>query len=112
MQKVINMHEPEKWGILQFTNDHSSEEITFIEDTDLLVKQTAFALFRQARFGSLKKLLQNDVCFIQDISVKYSEKELLNATFYKTNIGFEFKLKSPQTDKTYIINEEGILKSI
>ncbi len=112
MQKVINMHEPEKWGILQFSDDSTSENVIFVEDRDMLIKQSAYALFRLTRFGSLKKLLQNDICFTQDIEVKYSEKESLVATFFKTNMGFEFKLKSPLTGKIYIINEEGVLKAI
>ncbi len=111
-QKVINMHEPEKWGILQFTCGSSSEDIKFIEDEYMTAKQIAYALFRQTRYGSLKRLLQQKVGHIQNIKVGFSDRESLNATFYKTNFGFEFKIKTPQSNRTFIINEEGVLKMI
>lgn len=111
-QKTINMHEPEKWGIIQFTNELSSENIKFIEDEHMLTKQIAYALFRQTNFGSLRELLQQNVGYIQKFKVTFSDKESLYATFYKTNFGFEFKIKTTQSDKTFIINEKGVLKSI
>jgi hypothetical protein len=109
-QKVINMHEPEKWGFLQFTEKTSSSNIDFIKDRDVEIKQTAFALFRKTRYGNLKKLLEHDVGFIQNFEITYSEGKIANAMFYKTNFGFEFKLKSSNT--TYIINQEGTLKTL
>lgn len=109
-QKVINVHEPEKWGFLQFTKAVSSEGITFIQDKDLHIKQTAFALFRKTRYGNLKYLLENDTGFSQDIEVTYLEEKSLKMTFYKTNLGFKYKFESPVSKKRYIINEEGMLK--
>jgi hypothetical protein len=109
-QKVINMHEPEKWGFLQFTEATSSNNIKFIEDNDLEIRQTAFALFRKTRYGDLKKLLEHEVGFKQNLTVTYDEEKTINVIFYKTNFGFEYKLKSENT--TYIINQEGTLKTL
>jgi len=109
-QKVINMHEPEKWGYLQFTHQSSLEGIEFKKDEDLIVKQIAFALFRETQFGSLKNLLENDAGYSKNVMAKLSEDEMITATFYKTLLGFEYKLKSPWTRKIFAINEEGILK--
>ncbi len=108
-QKVINMHEPEKWGILQFTNKSSLKDIVYKEDKDMHVKQIAYALFRQTNYGSLKELLKKNVCSTENIKIKYSEKDTTNALFYKTNHGFEFKIENPVTNNTFIINEQGIL---
>jgi len=109
-QKAINMHQPERWGILQFTNEPSSINVTFIEDKNVLVKQAAFALFRQARFGTLKYLLNEKPGVSKKFRLRYSEEDTIDAIFYKTNLGFEFKILSPNTNKTLIINEEGVLK--
>lgn len=111
-QKVINMHEPEKWGYLQFTEGTSSKDIEFITDKDLNIKQVAFALFRKTRFGDLKHLLENNYGFSQNIEVTYVQNNSLKATFYKTHFGFEYKLKSPISNITYIINDQGILKTL
>lgn len=111
-QKVINMHQPEKWGVLQFTNEPVLKSIEFIEDENMHTKQVAYALFRQTKFGSLRKLLQHDAGYIQPINAVYSKKESLKATFFKTNFGFEIKIKSPLADQVFIINEAGILKTL
>ncbi|WP_299275505.1 carbohydrate-binding family 9-like protein [uncultured Psychroserpens sp.] len=111
-QKVINMHEPEKWGYLQFTEASSSRDIAFIQDEDLDIKQTAYALFRKTRYGALKFLLEDINSNSKPLLVTYDENKSLNAVFYKTLFGFEYKIKSPNSDKVYIINQEGTLKSI
>jgi hypothetical protein len=111
-QNKINMHEPEKWGTVQFTNKSSSENITFIEDEDMIIKQVAYALFRQTKRGSLKKLLKEKTGASQKVRVKFSDNDFLTSTFYKTNFGFEYILNSNLSKQTYIINETGILKEI
>jgi hypothetical protein len=111
-QKTINMHQPERWGYLQFTNDATSKNIEFIEDESMHTKQVAYALYRQTKFGSLSKLLQQAAGHIQSFNVVYSAEESLKATFYKTNFGFEFKIKSLPSEQVYIINEAGVLKTL
>ena len=109
-QKVISMHQPETWGFLQFTKAKSSENVTFIEDNDLRVKQAAFALFRKTRRGDLMPLLENPVGSSQTIEVTYGENLTLEAEFNKTKDGFEYILKTQNA--TYNINQNGLLKSL
>jgi hypothetical protein len=111
-QKVINMHEPEKWGYLQFTEASSSKNVQFISDKDLQVKQTAFALFRKTQFGDLRYLLNKPVSFTQIFKVTYAKNKSVKATFTKTAHGFEFKLKDKQTSHQFSINQEGNLKNL
>jgi len=111
-QGVINMHEPEKWGIVQFTNNSSTKGIVFSEDKDVYIKQAAYALFRQTRFGSLKDMLKQEVNSTKNVKVKFAENKTLIATFLKTNFGFEYKIESTVSQNIYVINEEGLLKVI
>ncbi len=111
-QKIINMHEPEKWGFLQFTENSSVKDVEFITNPDVLIKQTAFSLFRKTRYGDLKYLLDNNTGYKQIIDVIYSEDTSIKANFNKTNFGFEYKIGSPYTKKKYIINQEGTLKTL
>jgi len=111
-QSAINMHEPEKWGFLQFTEQISSNGIEFIEDQDLDIKQTAFALFRHTRYGDIKYLMEEAQGNTKDIFVTYAKNKTLKVLFHKTHFGFEYKLQSPITDKTYIINQEGTLRKL
>jgi len=110
-QKVINMHEPEKWGYLQFTKASSTKDIAFIEDPDLEIKQVMFALFRRTKFGDHNYLLELDIGVQKDFSVTYSNEQPVVATFNKTDSGFNYELDSPVTKITYSIDEEGVLKS-
>lgn len=111
-QKVINMHEPEKWGYLQFTHKNFAESLEFIIDKDQLIKQSAYALFRLTRFGKLKYLNKTDVNTYKELEVRISGNNIMNVSFYKTNFGFEYKIRSPYTNKVYLINEDGFLKSL
>jgi len=109
-QKVINMHEPEKWGILQFTENTSSQNVVFSENKMILFQQVAYALFRKTKFGSLQDLLKKDLGYKQEFNIVYSEEKNLKATYNKTNFGFEYVLKIPKTDSIIMINESGYLK--
>lgn len=109
-QKVINMHEPEKWGILQFTTDSTVENKAFIEDENILFKQVAYALFRQIKSGQLKNLLEEEAGNSKSVQVKYTETDSLVATFSKTNFGFEYIINHPTSGRTFIINDSGALK--
>lgn len=111
-QKVINMHEPEKWGYLQFTEKPTTEGVQFIEDDDVLIKQAAYALFRHIRFGDLKYLLEEEQGISKSIDITYSENQTVSTQFNKTYLGFEILIISPTTNIAYVINENGILKKI
>lgn len=111
-QKVINMHEPEKWGFLQFTEAKTSDGIEFIKDDDLEIKQTAFALFRHTRYGDIKYLMEEPQGSSINILVTYAKDKTLKASFNKTHFGFEYKIESPITKNSYIINQEGTLRQL
>ena len=82
-QMVANMHQPEMWGVLQFTNEFVSKNVQYAEDINMHSKQVAYALFRQTRFGTLKNLLEHKVGHTQKLNVTFSEKKELQATFHK-----------------------------
>ncbi len=109
-QKVINMHEPEKWGTIQFTTLSSSNNITFIDNPYLAEEQVAYALYRRTIGGIMKDLLEEKAGFIQRFRIKYSESNDLEATFYKTNFGFEYEVYTPLSDYKIYISDSGILK--
>jgi hypothetical protein len=111
-QKVINMHEPEKWGVIQFTTNSTSSNVTYAEDSDMEIKQVLFALFRITRFGEFKYLQENEVGYSCQIEANYGNEKTIFANFLKTHFGFEITLKSPVSSKNYSINQEGYLKSI
>jgi hypothetical protein len=110
-QKVINMHEPEKWGFLQFTGLTTSDSSTFKADPNMQVKQIAYALFRDIRFGSFKALQEKEVGFTQNIKAQYTDDQFIDAKFIRTKTGFTIEIDNTETKNAFIINEEGVLTS-
>lgn len=107
-QKVINMHEPEKWGYLLFSDGNTE----YKPEKDLLLKQTAYALFREVQYGNLKRLQKEITGFTKTYEVTYSKNKTARAVYTKTQFGFEFKITDVSSSpNAYFINEEGVLKS-
>ena len=44
--------------------------------------------------------------------LRFQRKKNSRQLFTKTNFGFEFKIKSLQSDQLFLINEEGVLKTL
>ena len=108
-QNVINMHVPENWGVVQFTETNSSDGISYNQDPDQEIKQSAFALFRQFKSGYFLSQ-QPAMGGSKPIIVTYSKDKTALASLLKTSFGFEISITSPITTKTYIINQLGELK--
>ena len=111
-QGVINMHEPEKWGYLQFTKGSTSEGIAFRKDESYLFSQVMYSLYRNCKHGSLKSLLNEEIGMSTMLNVFFQESSHLKAYFLKTNMGFEIIINSDVTKISYLINESGRLKII
>ncbi len=105
-QGVINMHEPEKWGIVQFSNSATPENIEITADKDFLYKQSAYALFRKTQFGDLKYLLEKETNYTETYKVK-ADSTTINAVFTKTLEGFTFVFTG--NDKTFTIDQTGYI---
>lgn len=111
-QKVINMHEPEKWGVVQFTETSSAKDVVYHKDPDSDIQQVAYALFREARWGELKGVLPKNTLESHSLRVTYNDTEQLDAELRKTSSGFEISLTSPVTRKNYSIDEMGKLSVV
>lgn len=110
-QTRINMHAPEKWGYVQFTHHNSQKNIAFKPTADEKIKQVAYALFTEAKYGPISKL-KKEPYSAQIISVEYGGEKRINATYYITQFGFEINLTSPVTGHSFVINQEGKLREI
>ena len=108
-QKVINMHEPEKWGYLQFTHLPSSLQVSKKLDPHLQQKQVAFALFRRVRQGAIKKIKHLKAGEFAKIRAFFSDKEYVMVYYMKTKRGFEISFSDHVEGNSYLIDEEGIL---
>lgn len=111
-QNTINMHEPEKWGTLQFTQQPPGDTGKIIHDKYDSIKQIAFALYRKTKFGDLREYRNKDIGYSQEFQINYGQDLPAVAYFYKTHFGFEYRVKGNNAGKSFVINESGILKSM
>lgn len=111
-QLTINMHQPEHWGTLQFTEKESWKEVEYNADEQLMVKQCLYALFRETNFGSLKDLKETDFGHREILNLQYSDTGSYQAHFNKTKLGYEFEINKPLDSSSYLINQEGLLRKI
>ena len=109
-QGVIDMHEPEKWGTIHFTNSTVTEKNTFKQSEQTRINIAAIAVYRKTINGELKYLRSKKAGTQRNFNIIVSENEYLEAIFYKTHSGFEYTITSPKTERVYIINESGVLK--
>ncbi len=105
-QGVINMHEPEKWGIVQFSTNTTTDNVNIRQDLDFLYKQTAYALFRKTRFGDLKELSDKETGFSKSFNVNV-DSTIINAVYTKTSNGFNYIIKG--NNKSFTIDETGYI---
>jgi hypothetical protein len=108
-QGAINMHLPENWGYIQFSDNKTNQPIDFVHKTDVLTEQITYALYRAIAFKKLNYLKQEKAGFqIQFEPIKI-EQERINASFLKTHTGFTIQTKNSKKDITYSINETGLI---
>jgi hypothetical protein len=104
---VINMHEPEKWGYVYFSSKEVGADDIFNLPNDEKVKWELFKLYRaQKHYFSVKKQwatsLKDLTYTILEIDSAPIDPKLENHDF-----GWNISIKSPFSNKTLIINEQG-----
>ncbi|MEP6806494.1 MAG: carbohydrate-binding family 9-like protein [Flavobacterium sp.] len=102
---VINMHEPEKWGYVYFSSKEGKDNFTIPQDEK--VKWELYNLYRAQKeyFGKNKTWAKSLVSLTKEtISV---DGKLLKPIFENHSQGYNISVKSPFSNTTYIIKEDG-----
>lgn len=109
-QGAINMHLPENWGYIHFTNNPPSKPIQFKHQTDATTEQIVYALYRKIAFKDLKhlkkELIGTQIIF-DPITIK---NKTLHANFLKTHTGFTLQITNKESQMEYRINETGLIQ--
>ena len=109
-QGAINMHLPENWGYIHFSDNNATSPIEFKHQTDVLTEQVTYGLYRNIAFKKLKYLKQEKTGFQIDFKPIKIDNEIINATFLKTHTGFTLQTKNRNKDIVYSINETGLIQ--
>ncbi len=108
-QGAINMHLPENWGYIQFSDNSPTSPIKFKHQTDVLTEQITYALFRSIAFKKLKYLKKEATGTILQIESIKIGKEIINASFLKTHTGFTIQTQNSKKNMQYSISENGLI---
>lgn len=102
---VINMHEPEKWGYVYFSSKES--DATFDIPKDEQIKWQLYAMYRvqNAYFKEHGSYLTSVDSLKTDV-IKV-EGKILEPILENHQTGWNLSVKSPFTNKTLIVREDG-----
>tara|TARA_B100001057_G_scaffold446297_1_gene484726 strand:- start:1189 stop:2277 length:1089 start_codon:yes stop_codon:yes gene_type:complete len=110
-QGKINMHIPENWGFIQFSDNMS--ETNFKELYNIELQQIAYSIFRKIRFNNLidyKNINQNKKLNLSPISFN---GKIYMASFLKTKNGFRIDVYEKENkNDIYRIEENGIIEKL
>lgn len=109
-QGAINMHMPENWGYIEFSDNSPSSPIEFQHQTDVLSEQITYALFREIAFKDLKYLKNEPAGTKIEFDLIKIKNTTLRATFLKTFTGFNLHTQNLATNLEYRINESGLIR--
>ncbi len=104
---VINMHEPEKWGYVYFSSKTVGQTDAFTIPQDERIKWELFKLYRAQKAYS--KTHGNWADSIEKLAIKNTTtlKKELTPVLENHATGFNISVKSPFSNTTLIIKEDG-----
>ncbi|MBF4507431.1 carbohydrate-binding family 9-like protein [Flavobacterium sp. JLP] len=102
---VINMHEPEKWGYVYFSSKEGKQSFTIPQDEK--VKWELYNLYR-----AQKEYYQKNKTWAKSLVNLTKETIIVDGKILKPLIenhtaGFNISVKSPFSDQTFIIKQDG-----
>lgn len=102
---VINMHEPEKWGYVYFSS--KDEKDTFTIPQDEKVKWELYTLYRaQKGYFEKHKTWAKSIEDLTKTSITVDGK-ILKPTIENHSSGYNILVKSPFSNTTYVIRQDG-----
>jgi len=104
---VINMHEPEKWAYVYFSSKEIGAQDTFTIPQEEKVKWELYTLYRgQKRYFDKNKSWAKSLKSISKKNIVVDGKTL-KPVLENHSSGFNILVKSPFSNKTLIIKEDG-----
>ena len=102
---VINMHEPEKWGYVYFSSKEGKDSFTIPQDEK--VKWELYTLYRaQKEYYQKHKIWAKSVTDLTKETIKVDGK-VLKPILENHASGYNILVKSPFSNQTFIIKEDG-----
>lgn len=102
---VINMHEPEKWGYVYFSSKEGKDSFTIPQDEK--IKWELYSLYRaQKEYHQKNKVWAKSLTDLTKETIKVDGK-VLKPILENHASGYNILVKSPFSNQTFIIKEDG-----
>ena len=102
---VINMHEPEKWGYVYFSSKEGKDSFTIPKDEK--VRWELYSLYRaQKGYFEKHKTWAKSIADLTTKSISVDGK-ILKPTIENHSSGYNILVKSPFTNTTFVIRQDG-----
>lgn len=102
---VINMHEPEKWGYVYFSSKEGKDTFTIPQDEK--VRWELYSLYRaQKGYFEKHKTWAKSIADLTTKSISIDGK-VLKPTIENHSSGYNILVKSPFTNTTFVIRQDG-----
>ena len=102
---VINMHEPEKWGYVYFSSKEGKDTFTIPQDEK--VRWELYTLYRaQKGYFEKHKTWAKSIADLTTKSISVDGK-ILKPTIENHSSGYNILVKSPFTNTTFVIRQDG-----
>ena len=111
-QGLINMHVPENWGFIQFSNKNFEIKKNYQNSNQRVTERILYALFRKISFKDLKhlkELKKNKELKFETIIVNNQE---ISCNFLKTENGFLITANDYKNNIKISISENGLIKNL
>jgi hypothetical protein len=104
---VVNMHEPEKWGYVYFSSKLAGKKDEFSIPQDEKIKWELYKLHRaQKSYYNTHKTFATSIDDLTASSI-IIDQQVLKPTLENHNTGYNLTVKSPFSNKTLIVKEDG-----
>jgi hypothetical protein len=102
---VINMHEPEKWGYVYFSSKEGKDTFTIPQDEK--VKWELYNLYRaQKEYFQKNKIWAKSIANLTKEVISIDNK-ILKPILENHSSGYNISVKSPFSNETFIIRQDG-----
>jgi hypothetical protein len=102
---VINMHEPEKWGYVYFSSKEGTDNFTIPQDEK--VKWELYNLYRaQKEYNQKHKVWAKSIADLTKEPIVVDSK-ILKPVVENHASGYNITVKSPFSNQTFIIRQDG-----
>ncbi|MGN7812062.1 carbohydrate-binding family 9-like protein [Flavobacterium sp. 22076] len=102
---VINMHEPEKWGYVYFSSKEGKDNFTIPQDEK--VKWELYNLYRaQKEYFQKNKIWAKSMANLTKEVISIDNK-ILKPILENHSSGYNISVKSPFSNETFIIRQDG-----